>query len=114
MRIKSIIRKYREEGGLTEGIRIVSEPGTSEKELMKAVALFPEAVSSAYAECAPHRICNYAYELSNAMNAFYHENRILGIDDKEKQKSLIALIDLTGRILETCAGLLGFSVPERM
>lgn len=114
VRIKSIIRKYAEEGGATEGLICSGDPTPTEKKLMMTLTGFQEAVLSAFNECAPHRICAYAYELSNAMNAFYHENRILGIDDKEKQKSLIALIDLTGRILETCTSLLGFSVPERM
>lgn len=114
VRIKSIIRKYEEEGGVTSGLRCAGEPTPSEKKLMMCVTGFSAAVMSAFNECAPHRICAYAYELSNAMNAFYHENRILGIEDRERQKSLIALIDVTGRILETCAGLLGFSVPERM
>ena len=56
----------------------------------------------------------YIYELSNAFNSFYHENKILAEEDKAKQAQWIALITLTLRILETCTGLLGFQAPERM
>ena len=48
------------------------------------------------------------------MNRFYHDTRILGEEDQEKQAGYIALIALAKRILETCIDLLGFSAPEKM
>ncbi|MCR5303124.1 MAG: arginine--tRNA ligase [Lachnospiraceae bacterium] len=114
VRIRSIMRKYEEETGDKCPCIFKGEPTPAEKSLMKEIAGFHEAVRSAFNECAPHRICGYAHDLSDAMNSFYHGNRILGIDDKDHQKDMIALIGLTGRLLETCAELLGFSIPERM
>ena len=65
-------------------------------------------------ELAPHKICQYIYDLSNAFNSFYHENKILVESDAAKQAQWIALILLVLRILETCVELLGFEAPERM
>jgi len=86
----------------------------SEKALMKAVAGFNAEITSAYNDLAPHRICAYIYELSNAFNSFYHENHILTEEDEARKGSFIAVLALTGRILETCASLLGFEIPEKM
>ena len=48
------------------------------------------------------------------MNKFYHETRILGEEDREKQAGYIALIGLAKNILETCISILGFEAPEKM
>ena len=73
-----------------------------------------DAVLSAFEEQAPHKICQYIYDLSNAFNRFYHETRILAEEDKERQAAYIRLLSLTRRILETCIDLLGFEAPDRM
>ncbi len=71
-------------------------------------------MEDAYAELAPHKICAYIYDVANAFNRFYHENKILTEEDAEKQQGWIALLLLTRNILETCIDLLGFEAPERM
>ena len=78
------------------------------------MAKFNGVVESAFAELAPHRICAYIYDLSNAFNHFYHETKILSEADEEVQKSYIALLDLTRGVLEVCIDILGFSAPDRM
>ena len=54
------------------------------------------------------------YELSNALNSFYHETKILAEEDEGRRESYIGLITLTRRVLEACIDLLGFEAPERM
>ncbi|MBQ7505884.1 MAG: arginine--tRNA ligase [Lachnospiraceae bacterium] len=114
VRIKSILRKYRETGGTLEGARILAASGEGEKELMMKAARFPEMIRSAVADLSPHRICAYLYELSDAFNHFYHENRILAEEDEEKKKSYLALLVLVRDLAEQCIELLGFSAPEEM
>ena len=63
-------------------------------------------METAFEELAPHKICAYIYELANAFNRFYHETRILAEEDKEVQKSYIALLVLTKKILESCIDVL--------
>ena len=71
-------------------------------------------IESAFEEKAPHKICAYIYEVSNAFNSFYHETKILAEPDEALQQAYIALLDLTRGVLETCIDVLGFSAPDRM
>lgn len=114
VRIKSILAKYREQGGSPEGLELQAPAGEAEKALMMALVQFNTMLQSAAEEAAPHRVCAYIYDLANAFNHFYHETKILGEQDEEKRKGLIALLVLTRDILETCIDLLGFSAPEKM
>ena len=114
VRIKSILNKYQAEGKEAAGLTMTAAKSDSEKALMLEVAKYNEVIENAYEELAPHKICAYIYELSNAFNRFYHETKILAEEDEQKQKSYIALLTLTRDILTTCIDLLGFEAPERM
>lgn len=114
VRIKSILTKYKEQGGSLTGLKLADAQSPSQKELMKQLAGFQTAVSGACEEKAPYKICAYIYDLANAFNSFYHETRILAEEDAERRDSLIALLVLTRDILETCIDMLGFSAPDRM
>lgn len=114
VRIKSILNKYQAEGSSIEDLKIRSAGNESEKLLMLEVAKYNEVMETAYQELAPHKICAYVYDLSNAFNRFYHETRILTEENEETRKGYIALLVLTKEVLESCIDLLGFEAPERM
>lgn len=114
VRIKSILAKYREQGGRLEEVTFRQAESGAEKELMMELVQFNAMLQSAAEEKAPHRVCAFIYDLANAFNHFYHETRILGEENQEKKEGLIALLILTKDVLETCIDLLGFSAPEKM
>ena len=114
VRIKSILNKYTEAGETLDGLSVTGAHGDEEKALMLEAAKYNGVMETAFEELAPHKICAYIYELANAFNRFYHETRILAEEDKEVQKSYIALLVLTKKILESCIDVLGFEAPERM
>lgn len=114
VRIKSILNKYRANGGTVDKGSILAPANASEKELMMELVKFNSVMEQAYEELAPHKICSFIYDLSNAFNHFYHETKILSHEDAEQQKSWIELLELTRQVLETSIDLLGFSAPERM
>ena len=114
VRIKSILNKYTENGGNVEVANIQAPVNQSEKQLMMELAKFNTSMEAAYEETAPHKVCSYIYDLANAFNHFYHETKILTERDEVKKAGWIALLALTRDVLETCAYLLGFKVPERM
>ncbi len=114
VRIKSILNKYRTNGGSVDKGNILAPANASEKGLMMELVKFNSVIEQAYEESAPHKICSFIYDLSNAFNRFYHENKILSHEDAVQQKSWIELLNLTREVLETCIDLLGFSAPERM
>ena len=113
-RIKSILRKYAEQGGAPQAAALREAQSASEKSLMMELAGFQTMVETAFADTAPHKVCAYIYNLSNVFNHFYHEQNILKEEDAEKKAGWIALLMLTGAILETCIDLLGCAAPERM
>lgn len=114
VRIKSILNKYKEQGGCVCDVSLLQAASESEKALMLEVAKYNEVMENAYEELAPHKICAYIYDLSNAFNRFYHGTKILAEEDEEKKESYIALLILTKKVLEACIDVLGFEAPERM
>lgn len=114
VRIKSILNKYKEQGGSLESAVLKEAVSESEKALMLQITKFSAMVENAFEETAPHKVCAYIYELANDFNRFYHETKILSEEDEEKKAGFIALLVLTRDILETCIDMLGFSAPERM
>lgn len=113
VRIKSILNKYFEEDELSNE-KIMPADNSSEKELMLILSRFNEVIENSVLELAPHKICAYIYEVSNAFNKFYHETKILTCEDISRKESYINLITLTKKSLEICIELLGFSAPDRM
>ena len=114
VRIKSILNRYKEEGGNLDTLKILAAGSDSEKALMLEASKFNQVITNAYEEKAPHKICSYIYELANAFNRFYHETKILAEEDQEKKESYLALLMLVKNILEACIDMLGFEAPERM
>lgn len=133
VRIKSILAKYQEmtankanETGAEPAAdmahketqaacgKILPAVSETEKALMLQLTKYNEVIETSFAETAPHKICQFIYELSDVFNKFYNSTMILKEEDPVRQASYINLITLTKRVLETCIDLLGFEAPERM
>ena len=113
VRIKSILKKYAENGGVLDGTIRPAE-NDAEKSLMLQVVIFNEVIDNVYKETAPHKLCANIYDLANDFNKFYHETKIMVEEDVAVQAGYIRLLELTKSVLETCIDLLGFKAPERM
>ena len=106
VRIKSILEKYKAESGNEDvNFPVINTDNSSQMQLMLEVAKFNEIIENAAEELAPHKICSYVYDLSNAFNRFYHETKILAEEDQTKKAGYIALINLTINVLEQCIDL---------
>lgn len=115
VRIKSVLAKYKEMGGdIKKSMKILPAAGKSETDIYLCLSKFQDCIMSAYKDNAPHKICQYIYELSNAFNSFYHDNKILSEENEERKESFLALLVLVKDILEQCIELLGFDAPEKM
>ena len=114
VRIKSILAKAKEQGEDLTNLTLKEADTDSQKALMMMIARFNAMMENAYDEVAPHKIGAYIYDLANALNRFYHENRILAEEDETKKRGWLGLLILTKEILEACIDVLGFSAPERM
>lgn len=115
-RIQSVLRKAAErELFVNESIDDFSgEVSLKEKELMKKVALFPDAVKEAGSGYSPAILANYCFELAKEFNQFYHDHSILGERDMQKRDFRLLLSASVGKIIKRGLKLLGIEVPERM
>lgn len=114
VRIKSILNKFKAEGGSLEDAKILNAASDIEKKLMLQLSRYNEALTGAFEEKAPHRLCAYIYELSNNFNSFYHGTRILTEENEGQKKSWLLLLKTVQRVLEDAIDVLGFSAPEEM
>lgn len=115
VRIKSILSKYEAQVPAPVDTPVMLAPEqAAEKALMLELSRYNEVMETSFAETAPHKICQYVFELSNAFNSFYHDTRILAEENRERQASWIRLITLVKDVLTTCIQVLGFEAPERM
>ena len=110
VRIKSILGKY----GAWENLPITLPANDNARDLMLVLTRLAPALENALRTSSPNLICAYIYELSGAVNKFYHETRILSESDKTLQAGYISLIGLAKNVLELCISILGFSAPEKM
>ena len=98
----------------TDNLKLLPPVSASDKNLELALVKYLDVMEAAYMDKAPHKICQYIYEISNVFNGFYHDTKILAEQDKERKESYISLISLTKDILLSCIDLLGIECPERM
>ncbi len=109
-RIQSILRK----SGTLPELSNLLELHPKEKELIKQLQLFPEAIQQAGVQYSPALIANYTYELVKSFNSFYQNVSILGTDNNEEKSFRIQLSQAVSDVIKTAFGLLGIEVPERM
>lgn len=115
VRTKSLLAKAADQGiTVSEDTGILPASSAAQTDVMLALSKWGEAVQNAYAELAPHKICQFVYELSDAFNKFYHETKILTAENEADQASYIQLCRMVGEVLETAIDLLGLEAPDRM
>lgn len=84
-----------------------------EKELIKALAGFPEAVAEAARDLRPHYIVHYAHGLATLFNEFYETHRVIDAEHPVKE-ARVALVKAAQITLKNSLHLLGIDTPERM
>ena len=114
VRIKSILKNYQETAEGAEDALILPDAGEAERGLMLELTRYNDVMENAFAELAPHKVCQYVYGLANAFNGFYRDNEILTEENQGRQKGWIRLITLTRDVLSAGIHVLGFEAPERM
>ncbi len=85
-----------------------------ERELMKKLAEFPDAIYESAMAREPHRISRYLQEIASAFHVFYSKCRILDSENIEMTKARALLTDCTRKVLQNGLALLGISAPETM
>lgn len=113
-RICSIMRKA-EEKGLRASVDcdVALLVHQRERDLISVLSRLIHAVERACDLREPHTIAEYLRELSASYHNFYHDCRILGVEEN-LERSRLFLADVTRRALRNGLLLLGVATPERM
>ena len=85
-----------------------------ERELIKVLLCYDEALTNAFKHFKPHILASYLLEVCRSFNQFYHKCRILGGESAELEASRVTLVKATQRVLQEGLAVLGISSPEAM
>jgi len=85
----------------------------TEQALMPKLADYPEMLSRAAADLAPHDLAFYLRDLAAAFHSYYAAERFL-VDDEALARARMALLAATRQVLRNALQLLGVSAPEAM
>ena len=81
--------------------------------LMLLLARYPDMLSAAAADFAPHDVTFYLRELAAGYHSYYDAERIL-VDDEAVKKARLALVAATAQVLHNGLQVLGVSAPQKM
>ncbi|MGC3984684.1 MAG: arginine--tRNA ligase [Pseudorhodoferax sp.] len=81
--------------------------------LMQLLAKYPDMLTSAAAEFAPHDVSFYLRELASSYHSYYDAERIL-VDEPAVRTARAALVAATAQVLRNGLAQLGVGAPEKM
>jgi arginyl-tRNA synthetase len=81
--------------------------------LMLALAKYPEMLTSAATDFAPHDVTFYLRDLASQYHSYYDAERIL-VDEEAVKQARLALVAATAQVLRNGLKVLGVSAPQKM
>jgi arginyl-tRNA synthetase len=81
--------------------------------LMLLLARYPEMLTAAAQDFAPHDVTFYLRELAASYHSYYDAERIL-VDDEALKRARLALVAATAQVLHNGLAVLGVSAPQKM
>ena len=112
-RIRSIFRKAEININSFSSSIDISQP--QEKQLVLKLLQFNDIVEQVAADCYPHTLCNYLYDVSSLFMSFYEHCPILKPDVPDNiAKSRLQISAHSAAILKQGLDLLGIEVMDRM
>lgn len=81
--------------------------------LLRRLAEYPELLTVAAADLAPHALAFYLRDLAGDFHTFYNADRVL-VDDLELQNARLALLAATRQVIQNGLAILGVSAPSKM
>jgi arginyl-tRNA synthetase len=110
-RVRSIFRKAALSETAAVGQITIQEP--PERTLAVKIAQFAETVESVAAQCSPHLLCGYLFDLAGAFMGFYENCPVLKAQEPVRSSRLMLAL-LTARIISQGLELLGIETIEQM
>jgi arginyl-tRNA synthetase len=116
-RICSVLRAWADkDGGDVASLKTVDLSALDSSQaqaLMLQLAKYPDMLSAASADFAPHDVTFYLRDLAACYHSYYDAERIL-VDDERVKKARLALVAATAQVLQNGLAVLGVSAPASM
>ena len=116
-RICRVFEKLTEKGlsfTQTEGLQALSALNTEvERELVKKLAAYPEAVQQAALAYEPHQLSNYLKDLASQFHGWYNDHMVLHEDVNTRNARLLLSLAVK-QVLANGLTLLGVTAPTKM
>lgn len=115
-RICSVLAAWSEQGGdattlAKADLSALNTPAA--QSLMLALAKYPEMLTAAARDFAPHDVSFYLRDLAATYHSYYDAERIL-VDDENVKKARLALVAATAQVIRNGLAVLGVSAPAKM
>ena len=96
----------------TADLSLLTAP--TEAALMLKLADYPEMLTRAAADLAPHDVAFYLRDVAGAFHSYYAAERFLVDDNAALTRARLALLAATRQVLRNALTLLGVSQPDKM
>ena len=115
-RICSVLSSFKEQGGDVAALAqadLSPLQGPQAQALMLKLAQYPQMLSAAAQDFAPHDVTFYLRELASLYHSYYDAERIL-VDEMPVRMARLALVAATAQVLHNGLKVLGVSAPTKM
>jgi arginyl-tRNA synthetase len=112
-RICSVLAAWGGDVGSLQGVDLSALQSTQAQALMLLLAKYPEMLTAAAVDEAPHDVTFYLRELAASYHSYYDAERIL-VDDEVVKLARLALVAATAQVLHNGLAVLGVSAPRKM
>ena len=112
-RICSVIAAWGGSVGALAAVDLSALQSPQAQALMLLLAKYPEMLTAAAFDEAPHDVTFYLRELAACYHSYYDAERIL-VDDEAVKLARLALVAATAQVLHNGLAVLGVSAPQKM
>ena len=112
-RICSVLASWGGDVASLKGVDLSALQSPQALALMLLLAKYPEMLTAAAADEAPHDVTFYLRELAASYHSYYDAERIL-VDDEAVKLARLALVAATAQVLHNGLAVLGVSAPAKM
>jgi arginyl-tRNA synthetase len=112
-RIRKMLRDWGGDVAALAGVDLSPLQVPQAQTLMLQLAKYPEMLTAAARDFAPHDVTFYLRELAANLHSYYDAERVL-VEDETLKNARLALVAACAQVLHNGLAVLGVSAPERM
>ncbi len=112
-RICSVLAAWGGDAATLQDAELAPLESPAAQALMLQLAKYPDMLTAAASDFAPHDVTFYLRELAASYHSYYDAERIL-VDDEALKKARLALVAATAQVLHNGLSVLGVSAPTKM